>query len=660
MFKKVFKKTGAVLVMCSLLVTCIPVTAVQATSTNDTTNEIVQYSVIDKNKAPEQLNVHVGDDAATQVNVTYTTITDTSSVIAVTKADGGETMYFEGTSYVGLGGKYIHEISVNGLEPATEYVYTVGDGFNERDGKFKTALEQGDESSFTFAYLADTQVSNASNAKALGATLAKVNEKNPDFVYLAGDVTDKSTNESQWEWLFNNDGVYSTGGEDMFANNLVAVTQGNHDNNEMYQHINAPEEAGKIVYSFDYGCAKFIILNLESARYDEDARAQQEAYLRDAVKDAKSNGQWTIVGFHKSLYTGASHITDSDIIAARKFWAPIFAETDVDLVLQGHDHVYSRGFVTAEGENANPTVLEDGTIIQPDAPLYMVGGHAGGLKWYSKKNYTVTENDPLALNYSFLDVNSTDTGSDVKKEQVITMLEVSNETISVKTTFFKYNTDEDAITTDEYVYDTFTVKRDLAECATAYADGTELFVKEIDDTLEYTVSFDNITNANAFETALEYDESVMELVKVESCLEDTLYVDEKTENGVSDYIIGTKTAISSDEKMDVVKYTFKLKEGAQANNVSVTLTKADTVNLENTDNDATADDIKASIIKDTVNTVIYSYEDASDINNDGKVTLADLSVALTYYQLTERSCDINLDGVVNALDYVIITSFIDR
>ena len=660
MFKKVFKKTGAVLVMCSLLVTCIPVTAVQATSTNDTTNEIVQYSVIDKNKAPEQLNVHVGDDAATQVNVTYTTITDTSTVIAVTKADGGETMYFEGTSYVGLGGKYIHEISVNGLEPATEYVYTVGDGFNERDGKFKTALEQGDESSFTFAYLADTQVSNASNAKALGATLAKVNEKNPDFVYLAGDVTDKSTNESQWEWLFNNDGVYSTGGEDMFANNLVAVTQGNHDNNEMYQHINAPEEAGKIVYSFDYGCAKFIILNLESARYDEDARAQQEAYLRDAVKDAKSNGQWTIVGFHKSLYTGASHITDSDIIAARKFWAPIFAETDVDLVLQGHDHVYSRGFVTAEGENANPTVLEDGTIIQPDAPLYMVGGHAGGLKWYSKKNYTVTENDPLALNYSFLDVNSTDTGSDVKKEQVITMLEVSNETISVKTTFFKYNTDEDAITTDEYVYDTFTVKRDLAECATAYTDGTELFVKEIDDTLEYTVSFDNITNANAFETALEYDESVMELVKVESCLEDTLYVDEKTENGVSDYIIGTKTAISSDEKMDVVKYTFKLKEGAQANNVSVTLTKADTVNLENTDNGASADDIKASIIKDTVNTVIYSYEDASDINNDGKVTLADLSVALTYYQLTERSCDINLDGVVNALDYVIITSFIDR
>ena len=660
MYKKVFKKTGVALIICSLLISSISVSAAQTTQTNEVTNEVVQYSVIDENKVPKQLNVHVGNDAATQVNVTYTTVTDTSTVIAVTKADGGKTMYFEGTSSLGLGGKYIHEISVSGLEPATEYNYTVGDGFNEYNGNFKTALKQGDETAFTFAYLADTQVSNASNAKALGATLSKVNEKNPDFVYIAGDITDRNNNENQWEWLFNNDGLYSTGGEDMFAYNLVAVTQGNHDNNEMYQHINAPEEAGKIVYSFDYGCAKFIILNLESARYDEDARAQQEAYLREAVKDAKANGQWTIVGFHKSLYTGASHITDSDIIAARKYWAPIFAETDVDLVLQGHDHVYSRGFVTAEGENANPTVLEDGTIIQPDAPLYMVGGHAGGLKWYSKKNYTVTEGDPLAMNYSFLDVNSTDTGSDVKKEQVITMLEVTSDTISVNTTCFKYNPDEDAITTEEYLYDTFTVKRDLAECATAYTDGTELFVKEIDDTLEYTVSFDNITNANAFETSLEYDESVMELVGVESCLEDTLYVNEKTENGVSDYIVGTKTSISSEEKMDVVKYTFKLKDNVQSDKVSVTLTKADTVNLIDSNNSVNANDIKASIIKDTVNTRIYSYEKASDINKDNDVTLADLSIALTYYQSTDEKCDINLDGIVNALDYVIITSFIER
>lgn len=634
-------------------------TAVAAAAETASEEAAVAYSVIDENKVPAQLNVHVGNDAATEVNVTYTTVEDTTTVITIQKAEGGEKMYFEGTSYQGIGGKYIHEIAVSGLEPYTEYTYTVGDGFNTYDGTFKTALAKNDETTFTFAYLADTQVSNASNANALGATLAEVNNMNPDFVYLAGDVTDTNNNESQWEWLFNNDGAFPTGGQDMFANSLVAVTQGNHDNNEMYQHINAPEEAGKIVYSFDYGCAKFIILNLESARYSDDARAEQEAYLRQEVADAKENGQWVIVGFHKSLYTGASHITDSDIISARKFWSPIFAELDVDLVLQGHDHVYSRGFVTAEGENANPEVDENGVIQQPDnAPLYMVGGHAGGLKWYSKKNYTVSEGDPLALNYSFLDVNSTDTGSDVKKEQVITMLEVSNEQISVVTYNFKYDTDLDQITTEKYVYDSFTVERNLADCATSYVNGTELYVEEQDETLKYTVSFDNVINTNAFETAISYDESQLELVSAESCLDNTIFTDVKTEGGVSDVMVGTQEPFSANEKTDVVKYTFRLKDGVEADQVSVSLVKADTVQVLKDDAGITSEDVTSTIIKGVAVTTIYSYVNASDINKDGEITLADLSVALIYYQTAESTCDINLDGVVNTLDYVIIASYI--
>lgn len=658
---KKFKRTCAAVLACILMLGAAPVSA--APMEAETTAPVVSYALTDENKVPAQLNVHVGEDAATSVNVTYTTRVETDkTTIAVTKTAGGETKYFEGTSYQGIGGKYIHEIVVTGLEACTEYSYVVGDGFNECCGTFKTALEQGDETVFTFAYLADTQVSNADNAEALGATLAKVNEMNPDFVYLAGDITDRATNEAQWEWLFNNTGAFPTGGQDMFANSLIAVTQGNHDNNEMYQHINAPEEAGKIVYSFDYGTMKFISLNLEAAKSDANARAQQEAYLREAVADAKANSQWTVVGFHKSLYTGASHIVDSDITAARKFWAPIFAELDIDMVLQGHDHVYSRGFVTEEGTNANPDKDENGVIIQPDAPLYMVGGHAGGLKWYAKKNYTVTEGDPLTLDYAFLDVNSNDigAGSSVLKEQIITMFTVSSEQVDAVTYAFKYDPAADAITTEPYVLDSFSVKRDLADCAAAYADGTELLVKEVGDMIEYTVSFDNIANANAFETALTYDESVMELVSVESLLGNTVYTDAKTENGVSDFILGVQNPMEMTEKTDVVKYVFRLKEGVKAESVTVELTKADTVEVLTGDIGTTSEDVKAFIVNGQVNTVIYSYEAASDINNDGTVTLADLSVAVAYYQTAESNCDINLDGVVNTLDYVIITSFMAR
>ncbi len=661
MKNKYVKKVG-VMALAMTLFMGVAADASAATVSSNSAEAQVQtaaQSVVDEAKTPKQLNVHVGNDASSQVNVTYTTIADTGTVMKLNQVgDTANVIYVEGTSYAGISGKYIHEISVTGLEAYTEYEYTVGDGFNSASGTFKTALAKNDTRSFTFAYIADTQVSNAANAKALGATLAEINNINPDFVYLAGDTTDSATNENQWQWLFNNDGLYPNGGQDMFANNLIAVTQGNHDNNELYQHINAPEEADKIAYSFDYGCMRFISLNLEIARYSDDSRAKQEAMLRSEVADAKANGQWVVVAFHKSIYTGASHIVDGDVIAARKFWSPIFAELDVDLVLQGHDHVYSRGFVNANGENAHPAINEDGSIEQPaNAPLYMVGGHAGGLKWYSRKNYTVSEGDPLSLNYEFLDVNSTDTGSDVKKEQVITMFEVSEDSIDSVTYMFKYDTALDQITTEKYVYDQFTLARDTSNQVTSYLQGTELVVQEKENTLEYTVQFDNINEANAFDIALSYDENVMELVEAKSSFENTIFTDFTDENGEVAMLIGLQEPVSSKVRCNIAKFIFELKEGTDAEDVVVKLTKADTVQVSESEDQLNAEDIVSESVKAEVTTEIYSYRRASDINKDGKITLADLAIALAKYQTSEKKCDINRDGIVNVLDYVMIASY---
>ncbi|MGL5315748.1 MAG: metallophosphoesterase [Peptostreptococcaceae bacterium] len=416
--------------------------------------------VTDAEKTPKQVNAHMGDDASTQVNLTYTTIAGELETKAVLNKKGSsEKITVTGENTIGNADKYFHKIAVSDLEPNTEYEYTVGTEECTYSGSFKTAPAKGSKEKIKFAFLADTQVSNATNAEAAGATFSQISD-DVDFVYLAGDITDKATTESQWEVLFNNDGLFKDAGQELFGSKLIAAVQGNHDNNTLTRHINAPAEAGNIVYSFDYGPATFVMLNLESARYDADARAQQKEYLTQAVNEAKERGQWTFVGFHKSLYTGASHITDSDAIEARKYWGPTFAELDVDVVMQGHDHVYSRGFVTTDGYNANPLVDNNGSVVNPEnAPLYMVGGHAGGLKWYSKKNYTVGTGDPLSPGYSFLDVNSTDTGSDVKKEQVIVEMEVEEDELTLNTYMFKYDPATDEITTDKYLYDSLTVTR---------------------------------------------------------------------------------------------------------------------------------------------------------------------------------------------------------
>ena len=659
------KKTVCMTLAALAVLSSVSVYAADQTVQRQTPQPIVAAPLADAtDKTPRQLNVHFGDDASTSVNVTYTTLAACNTVMTVKEQGTEDIMSFGGTSDAGQANKVFHKIAVTGLKPGTTYEYTVGEGADTYSGKFKTAPEKGSTDSFKFAYLADTQVSNATNAKALGATLHEVNQiEGLDFVYLAGDVTDNATNESQWEQLFYNEGAYPNGGQDMFANNTIAVIQGNHDNNVMNRHINAPAKAGNIVYSFDYGPAKFIMLNLETARSDADARAQQEAYLREAAADAKANGQWTIVGFHKSLYTGASHVTDSDVIAARSYWCPKFAELDVDMVLQGHDHVYSRGFVTAEGEKADRVVNTQGETQMPDnAPLYMVGGHAGGLKWYSKKNYTVTPGDPLTANYSFLDVNSTDgkdgrPGSDVLKEQVIVEMEVSQDKFTLRTYMFKYDTTTDTITTPKYLYDTLTVTRDVSY---ASIDGTEQAILEEGDTVTYDVVMENVKDTNAYQAEVSYDADKLELVSAESKMDDTLYVETSAdEPGKAGIVIGTSQPATIADSFTVATFTFRVKETAQPGDTEITLTKAASAQAVIEDGQVTDTfDVTPNIGEDTVITNIYSYEKASDINGDGKVTLADLSMALAYYQSTEaKNCDINLDGVVDTKDYILITSY---
>jgi predicted phosphodiesterase len=633
----------------------------------------VTAPLADVNKTPRQVNVHVGDDPSDAVNVTYTTIAADDTKISITRADGtGEPLSFTGESSVGPADKYVHKIPVTGLDPDTDYVYAVGNDVTFT-GAFKTAPAKGSKDSIRFIYLADTQVSNATNAEALGATLDTVASMDPDFVYLAGDITDTATSEAQWEHMFTNAGAFPTGGEEMFGNYLIAAIQGNHDNNTFNRHINAPTLTSnsienRIVYSYDYGPVTFIMLNLETARSNASARAEQEVFLRAAVADAKARGQWTAVGFHKSLVTGASHITDSDVIEARTFWCPKFAELDVDMVLQGHDHVYSRGFVDATGYRADRTVNDNGSINKPaNAPLYMVGGHAGGLKWYAMKNYTVGAGDPIAPGYSFLDVDSANPahnadgkGSDVKREQVIVEMEVSATSVEVNTWMFKYDTDSDTITTPLYLYDTMTMVRTAP--ASASITGPEVSIVDTNEEIVYTVAYHNITNANAFDTTIEYDTNALELVSAKTLPveNNTVLIDEVSEPtaGQARVITGLATPVPQAQTHYVAQYVFKAKQPVTVDATTVRVVNADTVRGNG---NGGYTDVEGSVDGAELTTALYSYEKAADVNGSGSVTLADLALALDRYQSAaeaDRVYDIDLSGVVDALDFAIISSFI--
>lgn len=258
-----------------------------------------------------------------------------------------------------------------------------------------------------------------------------------------------------------------------------------------------PVEGKDAVYSFDYGPVKFIVLNLETAKTDEESHENQKAFLEKEVNKAKKAGQWTIVGFHKSIYTGASHIVDNDVIEARKYWSPVLSSLDVDLVLQSHDHVYSRGFVTAKGKNANLQKNEDGSYNSIDnVPLYMVGGHAGGYKWYVPKDYTVSEGDLLTPDYEFLDVDSAK--DENQGQQSYTVFEVSNDEIKFNSYMSKYDTESDEITIEPYLYDTLTIKRETFKVNLPEIEGAT--VKETED------SYSPVAKGGEFKFTVQLDD----------------------------------------------------------------------------------------------------------------------------------------------------------
>lgn len=157
---------------------------------------------------------------------------------------------------------------------------------------------------------------------------------------------------------------------------------------------------------------------------------------------------------------------------------------------------------------------------------------------------------------------------------------------------------------------------------------------------------------NSFDVAVSYDNAVFEVVELKSLLENTVITTDKSTDGVARAIIGTNGSVSGDA--DVMQVVLKLKEGAAPGNTNLVI---QSINTTATNEDGTFEG--PVTIADGEETVeVISYRTAADINQDGSVTLSDLSIALTKYQTADAACDINRDGLVDTADFIILTEYI--
>ena len=260
---------------------------------------------------------------------------------AITSYDASSTLLNGGNNYETA--KY-HHVTFTNLKPATVYAYRVGSGEHWSEWfQFTTASAKNEP--FSFIYLGDAQ--NDIRSK-WSRVIRKAFSHQPDarFIIHTGDLINRSNNDQEWgEWHYG-------GG---FINGMIPSipSPGNHEyvRDDQRKLIldphwgvqytfagNGPKGLEKSVYYVDYQDVRIISLDSQMIILDEASAKAEYEWLEKVLKENKK--LWTVITFHHPIFSTAKSRDNKEF---RERFKPLFDQYHIDLVLQGHDHTYSRG-----------------------------------------------------------------------------------------------------------------------------------------------------------------------------------------------------------------------------------------------------------------------------------------------------------------------------
>jgi len=246
-----------------------------------------------------------------------------------------------------------HEVQITGLNPNTQYFYSIGSSGETQAG--------GNDYYFVTAPLGPKPtriwVIGDSGGAAVG-DLGSHAVRDAYYDYSYGRYTDL--------WLMLGDNAYNVGTDaeyqrgmfdvypEILRKTVVWPTIGNHEfYTDVYLNIfSLPRsgEAGGVpsgvenYYSFNYGDIHFVCL----AGYYSGSRLSNGVMCAWLKADLEANtNKWLIAFWHQPPYTKGSHDSDyeADLVEMRQNAVPILESYGVDLVLCGHSHVYERSYL---------------------------------------------------------------------------------------------------------------------------------------------------------------------------------------------------------------------------------------------------------------------------------------------------------------------------
>jgi len=283
------------------------------------------------------------------VNINWNTLKPAETIVAY-----GSSLLEDTARITGV--RNYHHMRLSGLSPATWYYYKVLPHGDIRT--FKTFPLYAD--SFDFIVFGDTRTDSATHQ----SIIDKILEYAPPLVIHTGDLVTSGGSGSDWRTFFNTEDALLQG-------TYFIPVVGNHEKPYWpYDTFFALPDA-EYFYSVDYGSMHIICLDTEM-----DLNGLQRDWLINDLVSTKEDTsiKWIFVNSHRPPYSSGSHGSQMDV---RNAWCKIFEDYRVDIVFNGHDHIYERTYPI------NGVVYM--VIGGGGAPLYDVDKH----DWtaYSEKVY---------------------------------------------------------------------------------------------------------------------------------------------------------------------------------------------------------------------------------------------------------------------------------
>lgn len=293
---------------------------------------------------------------------------------------------------------YVHA-SLSDLLPGTTYYYGVGhDGFDPADAdhratitSFRTAPAGAER--FVFTAFGDQGVGRS--AAAIDRLLLKAA---PAFHLHAGDICyadgtgrgEKTDGYDPTAW-----DAFLKQSEPVARSVPWMVTTGNHDMEAWYSpdgyggqlaRFSLPDtgfdpRTAPGVYTFTYGNVGVVALDANDVSYEIPAnlgctQGRQTAWLKRtlAALRASADVDFVVVFFHHCAYSTSAHASDGGV---RAEWQPLFDRYQVDLVVNGHNHVYERTDALKGGRVGRTVPVGGSTDPTRDGTVYVTAGGGG-------------------------------------------------------------------------------------------------------------------------------------------------------------------------------------------------------------------------------------------------------------------------------------------